>query len=137
MKTVLTYGTFDLLHYGHIELLKKAKALADGGKLIIGLSSDEFNNQKGKEAHQKYEKRLELLNAIVYVDMIIPENNWEQKVDDIKKYNVDTFVMGNDWEGKFDDLKEHCDVIYFPRTKSISSTSVKKAISLLRSIDFT
>jgi len=137
MKTVLTYGTFDLLHYGHIELLKKAKDLADGGKLIVGLSSDEFNSSKGKESHLDYKKRKELLEAIKYVDAVIPESTWEQKITDIKEQNVDIFVMGNDWEGKFDELNQYCQVTYLPRTKSISSTSVKKAISLLRSIDFT
>lgn len=137
MKTVLTYGTFDLLHYGHIELLNKAKALADGGALIVGLSSDKFNKGKGKESHLSFEKRKELLESLKPVDSVISEDYWEQKEGDIKQYNVDTFIMGNDWEGKFDHLKDYCEVIYLPRTKSISSTSVKKAISLLRSIDFT
>jgi len=137
MKAVMTYGTFDLLHYGHIELLKKAKNLAGGGKLIVGLSSDEFNSGKGKESHLTYEKRKELLETIKHVDLVVSENTWEQKISDIKKYNVDVFLMGNDWEGKFDELSEFCQVIYLPRTKSISSTSIKKAISLLNSIDLT
>lgn len=123
MKTVLTYGTFDLLHVGHINLLRRAKALGD--KLIVGLSTDEFNAGKHKEAYHSYEDRKIILEAIKYVDLVIPETRWEQKIDDVKKYNVDVFVMGNDWEGKFDFLKDYCEVIYLPRTAGISTTKIK------------
>ena len=124
MKRVLTYGTFDLLHYGHINLLKRAKALGD--YLIVALSTDEFNAGKGKTAFHDYETRRMMLEAIRYVDLVIPEKNWEQKVTDVKEYHVDTFVMGDDWEGKFDFLKPYCDVIYLPRTPEISTTQIKK-----------
>lgn len=135
MKTVITYGTFDLLHYGHIEILRRAKELADGGKLIVAVSSDEFNALKGKKSHMPYEKRKELVEAIRYVDEVIPEENWEQKKIDIQRHAIDTFVMGNDWEGKFDELKEFCDVVYLERTPSISSTAIKKIIAELEAIE--
>lgn len=124
MKRVITYGTFDLLHYGHINLLKRAKALGD--YLIVALSTDEFNwNSKQKKCYFSYEKRKQLLEAIRYVDLVIPEESWEQKVEDVKLYQVDTFVMGDDWAGKFDFLKDHCEVIYLPRTPEISTTQIK------------
>ena len=127
MKRVITYGTVDLLHYGHINLLKRAKALGD--YLIVALSTDEFNwNSKQKKCFFEYEKRKQLLEAIRYVDLVIPENNWEQKVDDVKLYKIDTFVMGDDWKGKFDFLKEHCEVVYLPRTPEISTTQIKEEI---------
>jgi glycerol-3-phosphate cytidylyltransferase len=119
-KIVLTYGTFDLFHYGHIELLKRAKSLGD--ELIVGLSTDDFNNLKNKVAIYNYEQRLSTLQAIKYVDQIIPESNWDQKIDDIKKYNVSIFVMGDDWEGKFDYLKDYCEVVYLSRTPEISTS---------------
>lgn len=134
MKTVITYGTFDLLHYGHIEILRRAKELTDGGKLIVGVSSDEFNAIKGKKSHMPYEKRKELVEAIRYVDEVVPENNWEQKQNDIKVHNVDVFVMGNDWTGKFDELKEFCEVEYLPRTPTISSTELRRLITELESL---
>ena len=125
MKRVITYGTFDLLHYGHINLLRRAKALGD--YLIVVLSSDEFNwTEKNKKCYFTYEERRNLLEAIRYVDLVIPENNWEQKIQDVKEYHVDTFVMGDDWEGKFDFLKDYCEVIYLPRTPEISTTQIKK-----------
>lgn len=125
MKKVITYGTFDLLHYGHINLLKRAKELGD--YLIVALSTDEFNwNSKQKVCYFPYEVRKQLLEAIRYVDLVIPENCWEQKVKDVKEFKVDTFVMGNDWEGKFDFLKDHCEVVYLPRTPEISTTQIKK-----------
>lgn len=125
MKKVITYGTFDLLHYGHINLLRRAKELGD--YLIVALSTDEFNwNQKQKKCYFSYEERKQLLEAIRYVDLVIPEESWEQKVEDVKEFRVDTFVMGNDWEGKFDFLKEYCDVVYLPRTPEISTTQIKK-----------
>lgn len=135
MKTVITYGTFDLIHYGHIELFRRAHELAEGGKLIVAISTDEFNAVKGKKSHQPYEKRVELVRAIRYVDQVIPEENWEQKAADIKKHGVDIFVMGNDWTGKFDELKSLCEVVYLPRTPSISSTSIKRIINELKEIE--
>jgi len=127
MKRVITYGTFDLLHYGHINLLKRAKALGD--YLIVVLSTDEFNwNMKQKKCYFTYEQRKRLLEAIRYVDLVIPEENWEQKVTDVQLYHVDTFVMGDDWEGKFDFLKDYCEVVYLPRTPEISTTQIKKEL---------
>ncbi|MDN7244556.1 glycerol-3-phosphate cytidylyltransferase [Planococcus sp. 1R117A] len=123
MKKVITYGTFDLIHHGHINILKKAKELGD--YLVVGLSTDEFNAIKGKGAYHSYEERKLILEAIKYVDEVIPEKNWGQKVDDIKTHNVEIFVMGSDWEGKFDDLSEFCDVIYLPRTEGVSTTKIK------------
>ena len=126
MKRVITYGTFDLLHYGHINLLRRAKALGD--YLIVALSTDEFNNvQKNKQTYFSYEERRMLLEAIRYVDLVIPEENWEQKRTDVHLYHVDTFVMGDDWEGKFDFLREEgCEVVYLPRTPEISTTQIKQ-----------
>lgn len=136
MKTVITYGTFDLLHYGHIEILRRAKELAgDEGKLIVAISSDEFNAIKNKKAYMPYAKRKELVEAIRYVDEVIPEENWQQKKTDVKKHKVDVFVMGNDWEGKFDELKDYCKVVYLPRTKTISSTLLRKALNELRELE--
>ena len=124
MKKVITYGTFDLLHYGHINLLRRAKELGD--YLIVALSTDEFNwNQKHKKCYFSYEERKQLLEAIRYVFIVIPEECWEQKSEDIKEFKIDTFVMGNDWEGKFDFLKDYCDVVYLPRTPDISTTQIK------------
>lgn len=128
MRKVLTYGTFDLLHYGHISLLKRAKRLGD--YLIVGLSSDGFNSLKGKKSYYSYEHRKIMLEAIRYVDEVIPENTWDQKTEDVKKYNIDVFVMGDDWKGKFDYLKEYCDVVYLPRTLDISTTMVKEKLKV-------
>lgn len=128
MKRVITYGTFDLLHYGHINLLQRAKQYGD--YLIVALSTDEFNwNEKQKKCYFTYEERKRLLEAIRYVDLVIPEENWKQKVTDVQEYHVDTFVMGDDWEGKFDFLKEYCDVVYLPRTPEISTTRIKKDLN--------
>lgn len=128
MKKIITYGTFDLLHYGHIKLLKRAKELGD--YLIVALSTDEFNwNQKQKKSYFTYKERKTLLEAIRYVDLVIPENTWEQKISDVIEYKVDIFVMGEDWKGKFDFLKDHCDVIYLPRTPEISSSQIKKDLA--------
>jgi len=126
MIKVITYGTFDLFHYGHLLFLKRAKSLGD--YLIVGLSTDEFNEVKGKKSYFKFEQRKEFLQAIKYVDLIIPENSWEQKVDDIIKYKIDIFVIGEDWMGKFDYLSEYCKVVYLPRTPIISSTVLKNLI---------
>ena len=124
MKRVITYGTFDLLHYGHINLLRRAKALGD--YLIVVLSTDEFNwNEKRKKCYFTYEIRKQLLEAIRYVDLVIPEENWDQKISDVKEYHIDTFVMGDDWAGKFDFLKPYCEVVYLPRTPEISTTQIK------------
>ncbi len=124
MKKVITYGTFDLLHYGHVNLLRRAKELGD--YLIVALSTDEFNwEQKQKKCYFSYEERKKLLEAIRYVDLVIPENSWEQKVSDVQEFKVDTFVIGDDWTGKFDFLKDYCEVVYLPRTPEISTTQIK------------
>ncbi|MBF0841721.1 glycerol-3-phosphate cytidylyltransferase [Staphylococcus lentus] len=126
MRRVITYGTFDLLHYGHIELLRRAKQYGD--YLIVALSTDEFNKLKNKKSYYNYEQRKMMLESIRYVDLVIPENNWEQKVDDVKTFKVDTFLMGHDWEGEFDFLKDECEVIYLKRTEGISTTQIKKEL---------
>ncbi len=123
MKRVITYGTFDILHYGHINLLKRAKEFGD--YLIVALSSDEFNKLKEKVSYYTYEQRKMILEACRYVDLVIPEDSWEQKTTDIEKYHIDVFVMGDDWKGKFDFLKPQCEVIYLPRTPDISTTQIK------------
>lgn len=124
MKRIITYGTFDVLHYGHINLLKRAKSLGD--YLIVALSSDEFNAIKNKKSYYRYEQRKLILEACRYVDLVIPEQDWEQKISDVKKYQADIFVMGDDWKGKFDFLKDYCEVIYLPRTPEVSSTQTKE-----------
>ena len=128
MRKVITYGTFDLLHYGHINLLKRAKEL--GEYLIVAVSTDEFNDIKGKKCYFPYEERKKLVESIRYVDLVIPERSWEQKIDDIKEFKVDVFVMGDDWEGKFDFLKEYCEVSYLKRTPEISTTKIKRDLSI-------
>ncbi|MGY0691295.1 glycerol-3-phosphate cytidylyltransferase [Virgibacillus sp. FSP13] len=128
MKKVITYGTFDLLHTGHINILRRAKEYGD--YLIVAISSDEFNALKGKKAYYSYEQRKAILEAIRFVDEVIPEHNWEQKIEDVQKHHVDTFVMGDDWEGKFDFLKDYCKVVYLPRTVGISTTKIKKDLQL-------
>ena len=126
MKTVITYGTFDILHRGHINLLRRARTLGD--QLIVGLSSDGFNTVKHKSALLNYDNRKTVLEAIRYVDLVIPETSWEQKNEDIKTHNVDIFVMGSDWDGYFDFLKPHVEVIYLPRTTGTSSTEIRSDI---------
>lgn len=126
MKKVITYGTFDLLHWGHINLLKRAKELGD--YLIVAVSTDEFNELKHKQAFHSYENRKLILEAIRYVDEVIPEKDWDQKINDVHKYGVNVFVMGDDWKGEFDFLKEHCDVIYLPRTIGISTSEIKNKL---------
>lgn len=128
MKKVITYGTFDMLHYGHINLLRRARALGD--YLIVALSSDSFNAIKNKQSFFHYEHRRQMLEAIRYVDLIIPENDWEQKREDIIKHNVNIFVMGNDWEGKFDFLKDICEIVYLERTPEISTTRIKNHLKI-------
>ncbi|MDR1002590.1 MAG: glycerol-3-phosphate cytidylyltransferase [Oscillospiraceae bacterium] len=131
MKRILTYGTFDLLHYGHIRLLQRAKALGD--YLVVALSTDEFNwNEKGKKTYHSYQTRKEMLEALRVVDLVIPENNWEQKPTDVKEYHIDTVVMGGDWAGsdKFEYLKEYCEVVYLDRTEGVSTTKIKQELQL-------
>jgi glycerol-3-phosphate cytidylyltransferase len=130
MKKVITYGTFDLLHWGHINLLRRAKELGD--YLIVAISTDEFNAIKGKKAYHSFENRKMILEAIRYVDEVIPENDWEQKIEDVQKHDVDIFVMGDDWKGKFDFLKDYCKVVYLPRTVGISTTKIKKELLLAK-----
>lgn len=127
MRKVITYGTFDLLHYGHIELLKRARSLGD--YLVVAISSDEFNAIKGKKSFFDFEHRRRMLEAVRYVDLVIAEDDWEQKPRDIKNLNIDVFVMGDDWAGKFDDqLKNLCEVVYLPRTPNISTTDIKQML---------
>ena len=126
-KIVLTYGTFDMFHIGHLNLLNRLKSVGD--KLIVAVSTDEFNSIKGKKTLIPFEQRALIVQNIKCVDMVISEKNWEQKIDDIKKYNVDIFAIGDDWQGKFDFLKNHCEVIYLPRTQNISTTELKKELN--------
>lgn len=125
-KTIITYGTFDLFHIGHLKLLQRLKKLGDN--LIVAVSTDEFNAIKGKKTIIPYENRAEIVANIKGVDLVIPETHWEQKLEDVKKYNVDIFAIGKDWEGKFDFLKEYCEVIYLDRTDGISSTQLKQTL---------
>jgi len=131
-KVLITYGTFDMFHVGHLKLLQRLSKLTD--KLIVAVSSDEFNELKGKKVLIPYEQRAEIVKNIKCVDMVIAENNWDQKIIDIKKYDVDIFAIGDDWEGKFDDLKKYCDVVYLKRTENISTTELKKTLSVFSSI---
>ncbi|NCT69461.1 MAG: glycerol-3-phosphate cytidylyltransferase [Xanthomonadaceae bacterium] len=128
MKTVITYGTFDILHIGHINLLRRARALGD--RLVVGLSTDEFNLGKHKSSLLNYENRKMVLESIRYVDEVFPEDNWEQKVQDIKRFGATLFVMGHDWEGKFDFLSQYCQVHYLPRTEAISTTEIKQSLAV-------
>ncbi len=128
MKKVITYGTFDLLHVGHINILRRAREYGD--YLVVAISTDEFNAIKNKKAYYSYEDRKVILEAIKYVDKVIPENNWEQKIQDVKDNDIDVFVMGDDWKGKFDFLKDYCEVVYLPRTEGISTTKIKSDLGL-------
>ncbi|WP_346770586.1 glycerol-3-phosphate cytidylyltransferase [Photobacterium phosphoreum] len=130
MKIIITYGTFDLFHVGHVRLLKRLSMLGD--KLIVGISSDRFNEGKGKTSFFSYEERAEILLACKYVDEVFPEDDWEQKISDVIKYSVDVFAMGDDWKGEFDFLSEYCEVIYLPRTEDISTTKIKKTLASLQ-----
>lgn len=127
VKKVITYGTFDLLHKGHIRLLERARELGD--YLIVGLSTDEFNFGKHKQAYHSFEERKLILESIKYVDQVIAEETWEQKIADVKRFDIDIFVMGSDWEGEFDFLKDYCEVIYLPRTEGVSTTRIKSDLS--------
>lgn len=131
-KTVITYGTFDMFHIGHLKLLQRLSKLGD--ELIVGVSTDTFNEEKNKTVLIPYDQRAEIVANISCVDKVIAEHNWEQKVKDIQKYNVDIFAMGDDWIGKFDFLKEYCEVIYLERTKDISTTELKKSLTNFLSI---
>lgn len=133
MKIVITYGTFDLFHVGHIRLLKRLRELGD--KLIVGVSSDEFNTLKGKQSFFSYKERAEILESCKYVDEVFPEHSWKQKHTDIIQYKADIFAMGDDWNGKFDSLNDICEVIYLPRTKDISTTEIKKTLSKIDSVE--
>ena len=128
MKKVITYGTYDLLHVGHINLLRRVRELGD--YLVVVVSSDEFNAIKGKKAYYSFEDRKKILEAIKYVDEVLPEYTWEQKIDDVVNNNIDVFVMGDDWAGKFDFLKEYCEVVYLPRTEGISTSKIKEDLGL-------
>ncbi|QOW21680.1 glycerol-3-phosphate cytidylyltransferase [Novilysobacter avium] len=127
MKTIITYGTFDILHVGHIKLLRRAREM--GSRLVVGLSSDEFNRGKHKSSLLNYENRKAVLESIRWVDEVFPEHTWEQKVDDIRRYSADIFVMGHDWEGKFDFLSPYCEVCYLPRTPDVSTTQIKQSLT--------
>ena len=133
MKTIITYGTFDLFHIGHVNLLKRARALGD--RLIVAVSTDEFNALKGKVTLIPFAQRAAILEACRYVDLVIAEESWEQKLHDIKAYGVSALVMGDDWRGKFDQLKEACKVVYLERTKDISSSAIKQAVSVLKQMN--
>lgn len=135
MKRIITYGTFDLLHYGHIRLLKRAKELGD--YLIVALSTEQFNTLKGKKAYHNYETRKLMLEAVRYVDLVIPEESWDQKIDDIKKYKIDILVMGDDWakSEKFENLEDYCEVKFLKRTEGISSTKIKEELKLQEPIN--
>jgi len=128
IQRVITYGTFDLLHHGHINLLRRCRALGD--HLTVALSTDEFNKLKDKTCFHPYDDRASVLEAIRYVDRVIPENTWEQKIEDIKNFDIHTFAIGDDWQGKFDFLRDHCQVIYLPRTPNISTTYLKQKPSI-------
>src|SRR5690554_6149084 len=131
-KTVITYGTFDMFHIGHLRLLRRLKAIGD--RVIVAVSTDEFNNLKGKQTLIPYDQRAAIVEAIDCVDLVIPEESWEQKVSDIQHFDVDVFAIGNDWEGKFDFLKEYCEVVYMDRTKNISTTELKRSLKNFLSI---
>ncbi len=135
MRRILTYGTFDLLHYGHIRLLKRAKERGD--YLVVALSTDEFNKIKGKKAYHDYETRKKMLESIRYVDLVIPEENWEQKILDVKKYYIDEVVMGDDWKGneKFECLRRYCEVTYLKRTAGVSTSKIKEDLKLQEPIN--
>jgi len=125
--TVITYGTFDLFHIGHVNLLRRLRALGD--RLVVGCSTDEFNALKGKKTVMPYEHRAQILAALRYVDAVFPEANWEQKRDDILRERADIFAMGEDWAGRFDDLGDMCEVVYLPRTRDVSTTEVKQWVN--------
>lgn len=130
MKKVITYGTFDLFHRGHLNIINRAKQYGD--YLIVAVSSDEFNKKKGKQSYYNQEERMEIVAAIKGVDEVILETNWDQKVKNIREMGIATFAIGDDWEGKFDDLEEICEVVYLKRTEGISSSLIKNELSTMR-----
>lgn len=132
-KTSITYGTFDLSHIGHIKLFQRIKEFSS--TLIVAVSTDEFNLTKGKKSIIPFENRIEIIKNLRCVDLVIPEESWDQKINDILEYKVDNFVMGSDWEGKFDFLKKYCNVIYLPRTEGISTTLIKNSLTDLKNIN--
>ncbi len=132
-KTVITYGTFDMFHIGHLELLRRVRSLGD--RLVVGVSTDEFNEVKNKKTLLPYRQRSQIVESIKYVDQVIPERNWEQKVEDIQQHGVDVFAMGDDWQGEFDFLSEHCEVHYLPRTQGISTTDLKDHLDKISKIN--
>ena len=131
-KRIITYGTFDMFHIGHLKLLQRLSKMAD--EVIVAVSTDSFNEVKNKKVLIPYDQRAQIVSSIKYVTKVIPEENWEQKSEDIKKYEIDIFAIGNDWEGKFDFLREYCEVVYLERTRNISSTQLKKSLSSFLSI---
>ncbi|MCK5147133.1 glycerol-3-phosphate cytidylyltransferase [bacterium] len=133
MKKVITYGTFDLFHIGHLNLLKRARLYGDN--LMVAVSTDEFNTGKHKQCIYPYKHRAAIVEALGIVDRVIPESSWEQKITDIQRYNIDVFVIGEDWKGKFDFLKEYCDVVYLERTQNISTTDVKQSVQNGQAVD--
>ena len=131
-KTVITYGTFDMFHIGHLKLLERLKSMGD--RVIVAVSTDEFNQEKGKKTLIPYDQRAAIVQSIEHVDLVIPEESWEQKLTDVKKYEIDIFAIGDDWKGKFDFLEDLCEVVYLPRTKNISTTDLKKSLKRFLSI---
>jgi len=130
-KTVITYGTFDMFHVGHLKLLKRMAEFGD--RIIVAVSTDEFNERKGKKALIPYVERKEIIESLRFVDLVIAEDDWQQKPDDIRRHHVDTFVMGDDWAGKFDSLKAYCEVVYLKRTSGVSSTELRDSLGRLLS----
>jgi glycerol-3-phosphate cytidylyltransferase len=128
-RTVLTYGTFDLLHIGHVKLLERLRDLGD--RLVVGVSTDAFNAGKGKRTIIPYEDRAAILAALSAVDEVFPEESWDQKRGDIERFGVDVLGMGHDWTGKFDDLADLCEVVYLPRTEGVSTTDIKQVLTVL------
>ena len=124
--TIITYGTFDMFHIGHLKLLQRLKSMGD--ELIVAVSTDEFNKKKKKKVMIPYDQRAEIVSNIKCVDKVIKESSWEQKIQDIQKYNVDIFAIGDDWKGEFDFLKPYCEVVYLERTKGVSTTELKKSL---------
>lgn len=131
-KTIITYGTFDMFHVGHLQLLRRLSEMGD--RVVVAVSTDEFNLGKGKKTLIPYEQRAQIVGAIEYVDLVIPEESWEQKLTDVKDHSVDIFAIGKDWEGKFDFLEELCEVRYLERTKNISTTDLKRSLKRFLSI---
>ncbi|AIA76344.1 glycerol-3-phosphate cytidylyltransferase [Vreelandella sp. 21] len=131
-KTVITYGTFDMFHIGHLNLLRRLAEMGD--RLVVGISTDEFNTLKGKRTLIPFEHRAEIVRSLRYVDQVIPETDWEQKLQDIMRYSVDTFAIGDDWKGHFDFLSPHCEVIYLPRTDGVSTTQLKRSLNPFYSV---